>query len=96
MGLLANLYELKWVMGLAEGGYSCWELHDEHGRRWGWAVNAAPTGWTAHLGDWGQAQALGLAPVQIEQQIRHCATSTEARSWIEDEVAAEWKREGSQ
>lgn len=91
MGALRDRYLLDWRLKLAEGGYSCWELVDNYGVRWGWAVNASHTGWTAHTGDWGQAADVGrLAPLE-EEKILQFDTAADAKSWIEEEVALAWK-----
>ena len=91
MGLIRPAHQLSWNMKLGEGGYTCFELLDGHGRRWGWAVNAAASGWTAHVGDWGQAEDVGMPRPPVGQEIGSFDQAADAKAWIEELVAVAWK-----
>ena len=94
MGALRDVHILEWQMKLADGGYTCFELVDGNGRRWGWLVNAGATGWAAHVGDFGQAAALGLPAVPLDKEVQHCDSAADGRAWVEESVAAGWKEIG--
>ena len=91
MGALRPRHTLTWHAKLAEGGTTCWELRDERGCRWGWIVNAGTTGWLAHIGDWGQADDIGVEQPPVTQRLQSCDTLDEARSWVDEGVAADWR-----
>lgn len=92
MGALATKFELTWRMRLCGQNYTTLVLVDNLGRRWGWAINAAEYGWTAHVGDWGQAQTINRPPLPdcIEQTLKQMQTLEEAKAWIEQEIANMW------
>ena len=93
MGALRTAHTLAWSARLCEGGFTCHELLDEQGRRWGWIVNAAAIRWDAHLGSWGQADALGLVEPPVGQAIASWAELSKAKEWVEAGVASAWRRE---
>lgn len=93
MGLLEKESVLTWELGLNRSlGLVTATLEDEAGRRWGWVVNAASSGWSAHTGDWGQAIEVNMAPPPVNEQHSIHGTLAEAKAWVEEEIAASWKR----
>ena len=93
MGALQIAHRLAWVVKLCAGGYTCHELLDEGGRRWGWVINASQLRWDAHLGDFGQAADLGLAPPPVDSAIGSFPGIETAKAWVEEGVAKAWHRQ---
>lgn len=92
MTLLSPTHLLTWRLELIEdGGYSCWELQDRDGRRWGWVINAPAIGWAAHVGDFGQAATVGQPETPLVRAIEHRATAADGREWVEEEIARQWR-----
>lgn len=94
MGHLVTAHSLTWRMLLTEYGYTCYELMDKHGRRWGYVINAGSYGWDAHVGSFGQAAAIGLSAPPISDAIVSKEYLAEAKEWVEQSVATAWKRQG--
>jgi hypothetical protein len=91
MTAMTVLHELSWKMKLGAQGYTCFELVDGFHRRWGWVINAGYTGWTAHVGDYGQAAMIGMKPPPVNQDIENFTDLQDAKDWVEQEIADGWK-----
>lgn len=96
VGYIRPIFVLVWKMRLLETGHTCFELREdvpegEASRRWGWIINAADTGWTAHVGDWGQGEMVGRAQVPVPQEVKTFPNATVAKDWIEKTISDYWK-----
>lgn len=90
MGAIPRVHVLIWAMELLEDGYTCWTLAEPSGRRWGWVISSTAAGWAAHVGNWGQAQSLGLPGVPVDEELEHRDTAAAGRSWVEENLARQW------
>lgn len=101
MTRLATEHELVWAMRLCSRGYTVHELVETDtsdalgelagGRRWGWIVNAAAFGWTAHVGSWGQATDIGQPEPPVDEAIEHFDDAATAQAWVEQSIADQWR-----
>ena len=102
MTVLAIDYDLVWVMRLSAQGYTVHELVETDtvdalvdvagGRRWGWIVNAALSGWTAHIGSWGRATGMGMPEPPVDKELKHHPDLATAKSWVEQTIADQWRQ----
>ena len=94
MGALKHYHRLEWRMYLGDRGCTCFELTDIHDVRWGWIINAAglDNGWTAHVGDFGQARDIGCDSPPVEDQCEHILELDQAKLWVEETIARAWMK----
>lgn len=86
MGALTHMHALQWTVFLSAEGYATFELRSGEGRRFGWIINAATTGWTAHRGSWD-----GSPFDWCDEELASFDGITEAKAWVEDGIATTWK-----
>lgn len=91
LSYLERIEVLTWEMQMCEAGYTCHQLRDTKGVRWGWIINAGGEGWTAHVGDWGQASSVGQKSPGLLEVLHHFDRVGDGKNWVEEMVAKSWK-----
>lgn len=87
-----TVHALTWRMVVKDDyQWVCHELVDGSSRRWGWVVNAAATGWMAHVGSWGQAADVGRCEPPVAEVLRQFELLSSAKDWIEQEISDQVK-----